>query len=119
MALIDGDEPARREAFAILEKLGATATIERCREMLAGRGVRGIPRGPRTATRANPMGLTEREVEVLLLLERGLANPEISQRLHRSVKTVGHHVSAILAKLGASTRQEAAHIARSKGLLER
>jgi len=119
MALIDGDEAARREAFAILEKLGAAATIERCREMLAERGVRGIPRGPRAATRANPMGLTEREIEVLLLLEQGLPNAQISRRLHRSVKTVGHHVSAILAKLGAATRQEAAHIARSKGLLER
>jgi DNA-binding CsgD family transcriptional regulator len=119
MALIDGDEPARREAFAILEKLGAAATIERCREMLAERGVRGIPRGPRAATRANPMGLTEREVEILRLLEQGLANAQISRRLHRSEKTVGHHVSAILAKLGAGTRQEAAHIARSKGLLER
>ncbi len=119
MALIDGDEAARREAFSILEKLGATATIERCREMLAERGVRGIPRGPRPATRANPMGLTEREIEVLLLLEQGLANAQISRRLHRSVKTVGHHVSAILAKLGAGTRQEAAHIARSKGLLDR
>jgi DNA-binding CsgD family transcriptional regulator len=119
MALIDGDEAARREAFAILEKLGAAAAIERCREMLAERGVRGIPRGPRAATRANPLGLTEREVEVLLLLEQGLANAQISTRLHRSVKTVGHHVSAILAKLGASTRQEAAHIARNKGLLDR
>jgi len=119
MALVDGDEPARREAFAILEKLGAAATIERCREMLAERGVRGIPRGPRAATRANPMGLTEREVEILRLVEEGLPNAQISRRLHRSVKTVGHHVSAILAKLGADTRQEAAHIARSKGLLER
>ena len=119
MALIDGDEPARREAFAILEQLGAAGTIHRCREMLAERGVRGIPRGPRAATRANPMGLTGREIEVLLLLEEGLANAQISRRLHRSVKTVGHHVSAILAKLGASTRQEAAHIARSKGLLDR
>ena len=119
MALMDGDEAARREAFAILEKLGAAATIERCREMLAERGVRGIPRGPRAATRANPMGLTEREIEILELLEQGLANADISKRLHRSVKTVGHHVSAILAKLGAATRQEAAHIARSKGLLDR
>jgi len=119
MALVDGDEPARREAFAILERLGAAATIERLRETLAERGVRGIPRGPRAATRANPMGLTEREVEVLLLLEQGLPNAQISRRLHRSVKTVGHHVSAILAKLGAGTRQEAAYIARSKGLLER
>jgi DNA-binding NarL/FixJ family response regulator len=119
MALVDGDEAARREAFAILEKLGAAAAIERCREMLAERGVRGIPRGPRATTRANPMGLTDREIEVLLLLEQGLPNAQISRRLHRSVKTVGHHVSAILAKLGAGTRQEAAHIARSKGLLER
>jgi DNA-binding CsgD family transcriptional regulator/tetratricopeptide (TPR) repeat protein len=119
MALVDGDDAARREAFAILEKLGAAATIERCREMLTERGVRGIPRGPRAATRANPMGLTEREIEVLLLLEQGLPNAQISRRLHRSVKTVGHHVSAILAKLGADTRQEAAHIARSKGLLDR
>jgi DNA-binding CsgD family transcriptional regulator/tetratricopeptide (TPR) repeat protein len=119
MSLMDGDEPARREAFAILEKLGATATIERCREMLAVRGVRGIPRGPRATTRANPMGLTGREVEILCLLEQGLANAQISRRLHRSEKTVGHHVSAILAKLGAATRQEAAHIARSKGFLDR
>jgi DNA-binding CsgD family transcriptional regulator len=119
MALMDGDEPARREAFAILEKLGAAATIERCREMLAERGVRGIPRGPRAATRANPMGLTEREVEILRLLEQGLANAQISRRLHRSEKTVGHHVSAILAKLGAATRQEAAHIARTRGWLDR
>jgi DNA-binding CsgD family transcriptional regulator len=119
MALIDGDESARREAFAILEGLGAAATIERCREMLAERGVRGIPRGPRAATRANPMGLTEREIEILQLLEQGLPNAQISRRLHRSVKTVGHHVSAILAKLGASTRQEAAHIARSQGLFDR
>jgi DNA-binding CsgD family transcriptional regulator len=119
MALVDGDEPARREAFAILERLGAAAAIERCREMLAERGVRGIPRGPRAATRANPMGLTEREIEILRLLEEGLPNAQISRRLHRSVKTVGHHVSAILGKLGASTRQEAAHIARSKGLLDR
>ena len=119
MALVDGDEPARREAFEILERLGAGASIERCREMLAERGVRGIPRGPRATTRANPMGLTEREVEILRLLEQGLPNAQISRRLHRSVKTVGHHVSSILAKLGASTRQEAAHIARDKGLLDR
>jgi DNA-binding NarL/FixJ family response regulator len=39
--------------------------------------------------------------------------------MHRSVKTIGHHVSAILAKLGASTRHEAAHLARDEGLLDR
>lgn len=117
MALVDGDAGAQREAFAILERLGASATIKRCREMLAQRGVERIPRGPRPSTRANPMGLTSREIEVLALLGQGLQNGDISKRLHRSEKTVAHHVSAILAKLDAATRQEAVHIACTKGLL--
>ena len=87
--------------------------------MLADRGVPGIPRAPRATTRANPMGLTECEIEVLRLLEQGLSNAQISRCLHRSEKTIGHHVSAILAKLGASTRQETAHIACDKGVLDR
>jgi DNA-binding CsgD family transcriptional regulator len=116
MALVTGDEAARREGFAILDRLGATATVRRCREILSERGVRHLPRGPRPATRGNPAGLTQREIEILRLLEQGLANAEISTRLHRSVKTVGNHVSAILAKLGAETRREAVHIARGKGL---
>jgi len=116
MALIDGDEAAQREAFAILESLGATATIKRCRERLVERGGR-IPRGPRPKTRANPCGLTDREMEVLALLERGLSNADISKKLVRSARTIDHHVSAILGKLGASTRQEATYIARSTGLL--
>jgi len=117
MALIDGDAAARREAFSILDRLGATAAINRCREMLVKRGVTSIPRGPRPSTRANPLGLTDREIGVLALLAQGLQNVEIGGRLHRSEKTVAHHVSAILAKLGAVTRQEAVHIARMKGLL--
>lgn len=116
MALIDGDEAAQRDAFAILESLGATATITRCREMLAGRGAR-VPRGPRPSTRVNPMGLTERELEVLVLLERGMSNADIARALSRSEKTVEHHVAAVLAKLDARSRQQAAHIAHSKRLL--
>jgi DNA-binding CsgD family transcriptional regulator len=116
MALIDGDEAAQRDAFAILESLGATATITRCREMLAGRGSR-VPRGPRPSTLANPMGLTERELEVLVLLERGMSNAAIARALSRSEKTVEHHVAAVLAKLDARSRQQAVHIAHSKRLL--
>ena len=59
-----------------------------------------MPRGARASTRANVGGLTDREVEVLDLLDEGLRNAEIAERLHLSEKTVGHHVSAILAKLG-------------------
>ena len=67
-----------------------------------------IPRGPTLATRENPAGLTERQLDVLGLLAEGLSNPEIAARLVLSVRTVDHHVSAILTKLGVSSRREAA-----------
>ena len=69
---------------------------------------RRVPRGPRAATRANPAGLTARQLAVLELLREGLTNAEIAERLVLSVRTVDHHVAAILAKLGVSSRREAA-----------
>jgi DNA-binding CsgD family transcriptional regulator len=114
LALVEGDDEARREGFAILKGLGATATLRRCREMLAERGVRKMPRGPRSD---HPSGLTGRELQVLVLLDAGLSNADIAQRLVRSTRTVDHHVAAILAKLDARTRQEAVHQARRKGWL--
>jgi DNA-binding NarL/FixJ family response regulator len=85
---------------------------------LRQRGVRAASRGPRASTRANAAGLTRRQMEVLRLIDRGLSNAEIAERLCLSVKTVDHHVSAILAKLEASTRGEAAARARRSGLVE-
>jgi DNA-binding NarL/FixJ family response regulator len=73
---------------------------------LRAAGVRNIPRGPRPTTRARPAGLTAREVEIVALLAAGLRNPEIAQRLYVSAKTVDHHVSSILAKLGVRSRAE-------------
>jgi DNA-binding NarL/FixJ family response regulator len=70
-----------------------------------------IPRGPRPATRAHPAGLTERQVDVLGMLGEGLTNAEIAARLVVSVRTVDHHVSAVLTKLGVPTRRDAARLA--------
>jgi DNA-binding NarL/FixJ family response regulator len=79
-------------------------------------GIRGIPAGARTATKAHPRGLTAREQQILQLLSEGQSNEEISATLFISVRTVEHHVSAILGKLGVSTRHRAAKEARQLGL---
>ena len=52
--------------------------------------------------------LSKREAEVLELLSLGLSNPEISDRLYISRKTVEHHVGHVLTKLGLRSRSEAA-----------
>jgi DNA-binding CsgD family transcriptional regulator/tetratricopeptide (TPR) repeat protein len=117
MALLAGDEPARRTALAIFERLGAVPAAEIARQRLREAGVRGIPRGPRVATQANPHGLTPRQLEVLVLMAEGLHNGEIAARLSTTSKTVEHHVSAVLAKLNARSRSEAVSIAHTAGLI--
>ena len=102
------DEASLREAYACLERLEARPLADRVARRLRERGVRDLARRPRASTRANPAGLTAREVEVLRLIAEGLRNAEIAERLFVSPKTVDHHVSAVLAKLGARTRSEAA-----------
>ncbi|HRF48724.1 MAG TPA: AAA family ATPase [Anaerolineales bacterium] len=106
-ALAEGDEAAQTTALAIFERLGAQPAADKVREQLRAHGG-SIPRGPRASTRKNPFGLTERQNEILSLLADGLTNTEIAARLHLSAKTVDHHVSAVLAKLGVSTRAAAA-----------
>jgi DNA-binding CsgD family transcriptional regulator len=99
-------------ALAILDGLGAAPAATLVRRRLRALGVQRIPRGPAPTTRENPGGLTDRQLDVLALLGEGLSNPEIAERLVLSVRTVDHHVSAILAKLGVTTRHEAARLVR-------
>jgi DNA-binding CsgD family transcriptional regulator len=101
------DRRAQRTAVSTLQQLGAKPAEAIVTRRLRDRGVRDLPRGPRASTRSNPAGLTPRELEVLALLAEGLRNADIAARLVVSAKTVDHHVSAILRKLGARTRSEA------------
>ena len=95
------------EAVEVFERLGSQAAAEQARRLRRRTGA-AAPRGPRRTTRAHPAGLTAREAEVLELLGHNLTNAEIAERLVLSTRTVDHHVSAVLAKLGVSNRAEAA-----------
>lgn len=118
MTLLDqGDEASLRQALGIFQNLGATASAQIARQNMRRLGVRSIPAGARTATRAHPLGLTRREHEVLDLIVDGHTNAQIGMRLFISTKTVDHHVSAVLAKLGAPTRNIAAAEAVRLGLV--
>jgi ATP/maltotriose-dependent transcriptional regulator MalT len=115
-ALADGEEPAQQRALEIFEALGARPAADALRKRMQSAGVRGIPRGSRPSTRAHPHGLTTRELEVLLLLCRGLRNAEIAAQLCRSVRTVDHHLASVFAKLGVNSRVAAIRAAHRAGL---
>jgi DNA-binding NarL/FixJ family response regulator len=97
--------------FADLKRMGAEGVAGGLRRELQRRGMKRVPRGPRTDTIENPAGLTKREMEVLELVSAGLSNASISEELFISEKTAGHHVSSVLAKLGVSSRGQAAALA--------
>jgi DNA-binding CsgD family transcriptional regulator len=119
LALLDADDPsAAREAHDILVALGAHAVARKAAERLRQLGA-PVPRGPRQSTAANAAGLTEREAEIAELLAAGLSNHEIAERLVLSDKTVGHHVSAILGKLGVRRRAEVAARLTAEGAAPR
>ncbi|MEV6167169.1 AAA family ATPase [Streptomyces sp. NPDC051954] len=117
-ALAESPDPADKlTALAALDALGAEPLARLIRTELRGLGVRHIPRGPLAATRGNPAGLTERQLQVMRLLADGLTNLEIAHRLVVSVRTVDNHVRAVLEKLDAPTRRQAAARAAELGLL--
>jgi HD-GYP domain-containing protein (c-di-GMP phosphodiesterase class II) len=105
--------PARTPEEAATELKAMTPT------QLCPDAVRGVlaAAGHATARVSRPAGLTDREVDVLRLLARGLTNKEIANQLDISTKTAGHHVQHIFEKLGVTTRAAAAMSAMQKGIV--
>jgi DNA-binding CsgD family transcriptional regulator/tetratricopeptide (TPR) repeat protein len=116
LALMHGDDDARVEALEVFETLGATAVAAKLRQTLRNEGV-SVPRGKGHHTRDHVAGLTARQAEILELLNDGLTNIEIADRLFLSPRTVENHVAAVLSKLDASTRDEVVLVAREMGIL--
>jgi DNA-binding CsgD family transcriptional regulator len=118
LALVDSGDPGQApRVLDILDRLGADAVAAKLRRDMRLQGVSVVPARRRAATLANPAGLTTRQTEVLRLLDDGLTNVELAERLYLSVKTVDHHVSAILTKLDVAKRRDAVRRARELGLL--
>lgn len=118
MALVDsGEAEAVAEAIEVFDGLGARPAARLARRRLAALGVSSVPRGPNLTTRANPAGLTDRQLDVFRLVATGASNRDIAQRLVVSVRTVENHVAAVLRKLDVPTREQAARLAED--LLDR
>ncbi|POM23371.1 Transcriptional regulatory protein LiaR [Actinomadura rubteroloni] len=102
---------ARTDALALAERLGAAPLVAALHDL----GTRARLAAP--ADEPDGLGgLTAREREVLKLVADGLGNREIAAALFISPKTASVHVSNILAKLGASSRTQAAALAHRAGL---
>ena len=113
--LLAGSDPLAaiteaRDAHLIYERIGSPTATESAL-ILNSLGVPATARPRRADATA---ALTRREFEVLDLLRDGLSNADIAARQHNSVRTIEHHVSAILAKLGLRSRAEAAAYAASR-----
>jgi DNA-binding CsgD family transcriptional regulator len=117
IALAESDlEPDLRRSLGICNALGARVLAKRVSRKLRELGGKEIARGPRAATLGNPRQLTARQLEILSLMAAGLGNRQIATRLVLSPKTVDHHVSAVLRKLGVANRVLAGRAAMELGI---
>ena len=106
-----------RSALEQAEMLDARLITDPIHELARRAGIELGDETPMTAVPSSPLAsLTAREVEVLRLVAAGRTNGEVGSTLFISTKTASVHVSNILAKLGASSRGEAAAIAHRNGL---
>jgi DNA-binding CsgD family transcriptional regulator/tetratricopeptide (TPR) repeat protein len=117
VVLSESGENDKRKALQIMQQLGATGVYEKMKMDMRSAGIKKIPRGMRENTKANPAQLTNRELEVLFLLTKGIQNKEIAVKLFISPKTVDHHISAVLFKLDVSSRTKAVTEAIRLGII--
>lgn len=105
-------------AGADVEVVRMEGLTARVREVTQS-GTKDLPQSPSSAVTGEsaPFGLSERELEVLHLVSLGLTNQQIAERLYLSPRTVHHHVSHILNKMGAQSRVEAIRLAIDQGLV--
>jgi DNA-binding CsgD family transcriptional regulator/tetratricopeptide (TPR) repeat protein len=115
LSLLD-DPVALGESLEIARGLGAEPLVRRVAQRMRDHGLR-VPRGPYRAARSNVAGLTARQLQVLGLVAHGQTNAEIADELVVSLRTAEHHVAAVLAKLGAPSRRDAARRARELGVV--
>jgi len=112
---------SREEIAATLEKEAEKGRLDRdaVRAVLETAGHRVERAGARGGGNGGryPGGLTDREVEVLRLVARGLTNKEVAQKLEISARTVGHHLAHAYEKIGVTTRAGAAMFAMKNGIV--
>ena len=116
---------AASEADALARQMGAAPLLEEIEALIRRARLRPIATesparedDDAAPDEAERLGLTAREAEVLRLVADGLSNSQIAEQLFISRKTASVHVSNILAKLGVSTRVEAAALAHRRGLVQ-
>jgi DNA-binding NarL/FixJ family response regulator len=105
---------------ALAEVRGGTETPDSVLASGAGMTLEEVlnyVRGPAPRAGSLPAGLTERELQVLRMLGRGLSNRDIADQLIISVRTVDRHVENILAKLHLDSRGQVTAWAAERGLL--
>lgn len=113
--------PARALLAGAAERareLGAAPLLEVARALARGARISLDGEAEPAAAEQLPLGLTEREAEVLRLIALGRSNREIGEALFISPKTVSVHVSNLLGKLGAANRGQTAAIAHRLRLLD-
>ena len=100
------------EAIQLLESIFAAGALNKAASIADSVGInkkRLIQkrRGPRKASKQHPLGLTEKEQEILPWIIKGLTNKEISEHFSRSERTIENHIASIYKKLNVHSRIEA------------